>query len=134
MTRIASSVWASVIGRLAEHAPRRVAAPDAEVHPAVRQLVERGQRRRRDGRLAGARVRDARPEAQPLGGAGHQGQQRVGVAPQDVAVEQPAVLETGRFRLAGQGERALDRVLGLERESELHRRAVSPRWFVRPGG
>ena len=36
-------------------------------------------------------------------------------------VEQPAVVEAGRLGLAGQGERALDRVLGLEREAELHR-------------
>ena len=109
---------------LAEHASRRVAPADSQVHPPVRQLVERGEGRRGDGRFAGPRVGHARPETQPLGRAGHERQQRVGVAPQDVAVEEPAVLEPGRFRLAGQSKRALDRVLGLERESELHALAV----------
>src|SRR5688572_19227113 len=37
-----------------------------------------------------------------------------------MAVEQPAVLEPGRLGLTSEGERALDRVLRLERESELH--------------
>ena len=45
--------------RLAEDAPRGVAAADAEVHPAAAQLVERRQRRRGHARLARRRVRDA---------------------------------------------------------------------------
>ena len=125
MTRIASSVWASVIGGLPS--TRRAESPrpmPRSIRPSdISSSVASDEAR--DGRLARARVGHARPEAHPLGGAGHQRQQRVGVAPQDVAVEQPAVLEAGRLGLAGQGERALDRVLGLERESELHRRAVS---------
>ena len=40
--------------RLAEHAPGGVAAPDAEVHPAAAELVERGQGRRGHARLARA--------------------------------------------------------------------------------
>ena len=51
---------------------------------------------------------------------GHQRQQRIRIAPQHVRVEQPAVLEAGGLGLTRQGERALDGVLGLEREAELH--------------
>jgi hypothetical protein len=44
MTRIASSVLAIVIGGFPEDATRRIAAADAEIHPAVADLVEHGQR------------------------------------------------------------------------------------------
>ena len=89
-------------GRLAQHAPRAVAAPDAQVHAAAGDLVEDRQRRGGHARLARRRVRDARPQAHRRGGLGHQRQQRIGVAPQDVRVEQPAVREAGRLRLAGE--------------------------------
>ncbi len=112
--------------RLAQHPTGGVAAADAEVHPAVGDLVERGQQRGGHRRLAGARVRHAGPETQPRGRAGHEREQRIGVAPQDVAVEQPAVREPGGLGLAGQRERPLDRVVGLEGETELHRR---PLWL-----
>ncbi len=49
----------------------------------------------------------------------------IGIPPQHVTVEQPAVLEAGGLGLPGQGEGALDRVVGLERETELHAQATS---------
>ena len=37
-----------------------------------------------------------------------------------MGVEQPAVVEAGGLGLAGQRQGAFDRVIGLEREAELH--------------
>ena len=60
------------------------------------------------------------PEAHRRGGLGHERQERVRVAPQDVGVEEPAVTEARCLGLAREGQRALDGVVGLERESEVH--------------
>ena len=68
MTLIASSSVAMVVGWLAEHAPRAVAAADAQVHASAGQLVERGEGGSGHRRLAGRRVRDAGAEPQALGG------------------------------------------------------------------
>ena len=113
-------------GRLAEHATGGVPAPDAEIHPATRHLVEDRKGRCRHRRFAGRRIRDACPEPEPRRGLGHQGQQDVRLAPQHVRIEQPAVVEPGRLGLAGQGKGALERVIGLEREPELHVPTLPP--------
>ena len=91
MTRIASSSVAIVVGglpstRRAESPrpiPRSIRPPLSSSSVASDEAVTLG------SRVAG--VRHARPEPQPLGRLGHQRQERVRVAPQDVRVEQPAV-------------------------------------------
>ena len=105
---------------LAQHPARRVAPADAQVHPPIADLVQRGQGRGRHRRLASGRVGHARTQAQPSRRGRHQGQQGIRLAPQDVRIEQPAVVEAGRLGPAGQVERALDRVIRLEGEPELH--------------
>jgi hypothetical protein len=107
--------------RLAEDAAGRIAAPDPEVEPPVGELLEDREGRGGDGWLARRGVRDARPEAEAVALLGHEREQRVRVAPEDVRIEQPAVVEARVLGLARQGEGAIDRMLGLERESELHR-------------
>ena len=67
MTRMASSRVVIVVGALAEDTPSRIAATDAEVHPAAGQLVQHGQGRGGDRRLAGGRVGHAGPEPQTSG-------------------------------------------------------------------
>ena len=54
MTRIASSVFGHRDRRLAEDPPGRIAAPDAEVHPAAGDLVEG--RRASEAVTVGSRV------------------------------------------------------------------------------
>ena len=101
-----------------------VAAPDAEVHASARDLVEGGEDAGRHGDVPGRRIRHAGPQAHRRRVDGHQRQQRVDVLPEDVRVEEPAVAESGRLRLARESDRPLDGVLGLERESEVHGRAA----------
>ena len=107
--------------RLAEDPSSAVAAPDSQVHPAPAQLVEHRQRRCRHARLARGRVRDAGPEPEPLAGLGHQGEEDISLAPQDVAVEEPPVAEPVGFGSACQLPGALDVVLRLEGEPKVHR-------------
>ena len=110
----------------AEDAPRRVTTADPQVHPPAADLVERGQGGCRDRRFARPGVRDARPESEPARVLGHERQQRVWLAPQDVRIEQPAVVEAGRLGLAGQGKGSFQGVIGLEREPELHVPTLPP--------
>ena len=114
---------------LAQHAPRRVAAADAQVHAPAGDFVQDGERGRGDRGLASGRVRDARPEPERGRRLGDERQRRVRVGPQHVAVEQPAVREPRRLCLRRECERPLDRVFRLEREPELHARSPvrSPR-------
>jgi TRAP-type mannitol/chloroaromatic compound transport system permease small subunit len=106
--------------RLAEEAPGRVAAPDAEVHPSAAHLVEGREARGGHGRLARARIRDAGAEAERGRVLGDEREERVRIAPQDVRVEQPQVVEPYRLAELCELDRSLDRVLRFERESELH--------------
>ena len=108
--------------RLAENAPSAVAATNAQVHPSARHLVEHRQRRRGYTRLARRRVGDAGPQAHALGRLRHERQQDVRLAPEHVAVEEPAVGEAIRLCAASQLSRSLEVVLRLEREAEVHLR------------
>ena len=120
MTRIASSRVAIVVGglpstRRAESPrpiPRSIRPPETSLRTASADAVTDG------SRVAGLVTQV--PSRSRLGRLGHEGQQHVRLAPQHVRVEQPAVVEAGVLRLAGQGERALEGVIGLERETELH--------------
>ena len=106
--------------RLAQHSAGRVATADAQIHPPAADLVQRRQGTRRHGRLPRGWVRHAGPEAEPLAGGRHQGQEDVYLLPQDVRIEHPRILEAGGLGLAREGERAFDRVVGLEGEPEAH--------------
>ena len=101
MTRIASSSVAIVVGGLPS--TRRAESPRPMPRSIRPPLTARRATASADAvtrRLAGRRVRDAGPEPQPLGRLGHERQEGIGVAPQDVGVEQPAVVEAGRLGLA----------------------------------
>ena len=107
-------------GRLAQHPACGIATPDPQVEAAPGQLLEHRQGRGGHRRLPGRRVRHARAQAERRGRLRHQGQEDVWLAPEDVGVEEPGVGEAGRLALPGQRQGPLDRVLGLEREPELH--------------
>src|SRR5438093_8553379 len=80
---------------LAKDAPRGVTPADAEIHPTAGELLQHRENARGDRRLARRGVGDACPEPQPLGVLRHPGEQYVGLFPEDMAVEEPPVLETG---------------------------------------
>ena len=84
-------------GLLADVAPRRVAAPDAHHHPAVRDVVQRRVAAREHRRLARARVRHAVAELHRRRRLRGQREQRERLLPEDVRVVRPAVLEAVRL-------------------------------------
>ena len=120
MTTMASSSVVIVVGglpstRRAESPrpiPRSMRPPDSSSRSARLDAVTDG------SRVAGFVTQvPSRSRGRRLG---HQREEGIRVAPQDVAVEQPAVGEAGVLRLARQGERPLDRVVRLQREPEVH--------------
>ena len=85
-------------GIVAQHTARGVASADAEVHPALREDLEHGERACGDRRLAGRRIRDTCPEAEARAALRHQREQDVRLLPEHVAVEDPAVGEAALLR------------------------------------
>jgi hypothetical protein len=102
------------------HATRGIAAADAEIHAATGDLVERRQGRSGDGDVACRGIRDAGAEAQAGGCGTDQGQERIGISPQHVRVEHPAIAEAVRLGPFRQVDAARMGVIRLERDPELH--------------
>src|SRR2546423_13797131 len=126
------------VGRLlTEDPPGRTATADAEIHPAARQLLEDREDARRHRGFAGRRVRHARPEPHPLGVLRHQRQQDVGLLPEHMTVEEPAVPEAGALSEPRQRRDPLERMVRFEREAEVHevrkcRRALRSHGYFAP--
>src|SRR4028118_2403343 len=110
MTRIASSNWRSVVGlrprtrtteeprslrarRAPEDAHGGVAAPDAADGAVAEHVVEGGEGRGRNRRVAANRVCDEGPDDDLLRSGEHLRVDDVGLLPEDVRVEGPRVGE-----------------------------------------
>src|SRR5690606_31317132 len=109
---------------LPHHATGRVATAHAQVHAAAGDLVQRGERAGRDGHVARGRVGDAGAQTNGRGRGAHQREERVGLAPQYVRVEHPAVGEAVRLGTTCEVDAAVVTVIGLEGDPE-------PHWLLR---
>ena len=105
---------------LAEHAPGGVAAPDAADRAVAEALVERGEQRRGDGRVARRRVRHERADHDPLRRREHLRVDDVRLLPQDVRVERPRVVEAEVLGPLRELDDAPLRRVGLEGDAEVH--------------
>src|SRR5204862_7329011 len=76
---------------------------------------------RGDRRLSRRVVRDACAEPQRRAVLGHEGEEDVRLFPEDVTIEDPGMCESALLRELRQRDDAIERVVGLEREAELHR-------------
>ena len=89
----------------AQHAPRTVAAPDAQLHAPAGNQIHRRKQTRCHGDVTHRRIGDTGPRRMFLRVGRHQRQQRIRLEPQDVRIEDPPVFETGSFRLPCQAQR-----------------------------
>ena len=109
-------------------------ADPADHAPASGCLFKRGEGARQHRCVAGARVRDAGPELEPFRLRREIAEQRVDLAPEDVRVPAPRLVEARLLRELDELERAADGGIP-EADSEFHARyllqdgaPIIPRW------
>src|SRR5206468_2863912 len=88
---------------LAHHAAGTVAAAYAAIHSSTGNSIERGEQTCRYRRITNDRICNARAEPHVARVCSHQSEQRIGLLPQHVRIEYPAVAEAGRLRLTREG-------------------------------
>src|SRR6266446_5391594 len=107
-------------GFLAEDAAGTVTAADAKFHASLRSKIESGEEAGGDGDVAHGGVGNASAEAHFFGVRGHQGEQREGLFPDDVGIENPAEREAGGFGPAGEVQDSVNGEVWFNGDAEVH--------------
>src|SRR6266436_2051239 len=107
-------------GFLAEDAAGTVTAADAKFHAAVGGKIQSGEEAGGDGDIADGRICDASAEAHFFGVGGHEGEERKGLFPDDVGIEDPAEGKAARFGVAGEAQDAVDGNVWFDGDAEVH--------------
>ena len=115
---------------LAQHTPRTVAAADAKLHASAGDQIQRRKQARGYRDVARRWIRDAGAEPHVLRVRRHQRQHGIRFEPEDMRIEDPAIVKAGRFRLARECDDALHRHVGLDGDAEVACCLPTPRFVI----
>src|SRR5207249_11804269 len=97
-----------------------IAASDAHNHAPARDQLQRREQAGGTSQVPNRGVCNARPELHLSSSARHQCQERVGLLPQHVRVEDPSVFEARALGLFRKAENSLDLKVWFDSDAEIH--------------